>query len=206
MPSRLTMEAGIGALLLALGVGGCSAAGSVSGATATAVATSPAGPSAPTSATSTSSTTTTATKSDPVDAAFKKKVESICGPWLQFRTGHQFPIPDWFPQTATAQQLPQIANYVDSLPTSHNLVAQATALGVPAQGSAAWSRVLDDFAQYETVTARVITTARAGDLAAFQPAFDEWEARKDRITSDLVAAGMGRQSACDLVFARLGSH
>jgi hypothetical protein len=144
-------------------------------------------------------------KQDPVDKAFAMKVDAVCQDWLNYASYHQYPgVAD--PQAATVDELSKIADWINTMPIHRDLVAKTTALGSPATGTAAWARVLADFASYQQSVAAAGAAARSGSHQAWKPAEDSWSAARDTVLHDLVEAGIGAQSPCSLLFARPAGH
>jgi hypothetical protein len=188
-------------LALTLAVGGCSA-GSEVVPNAPASQPSPNASAATTPAPTTSSTATaSAFQQDPVDAAFIKKLNALCNDWNSFASTHKYPGAT-HPQAATVEELPKVGAWLDASTMNHELVAKATGLGTPATGSAAWARVLEDFAQYEKAVASAAATAKTGSLERWQSAESSWAAARDTVREDLLKAGIGAKSSCSLPFSR----
>jgi hypothetical protein len=192
-----------GAVGLALVMAGCTTGTDVTtGATPSrsVPATSSAGAS---TSSPTSSTTGASVVSDPVDAAFRKKVDAMCGGWLQYATNHQYPYENANPDVATAAQLPTIAAYLESVPMNLETVAKATALGAPAQGGGAWAAVVKDMDRYQVAVAAAIASAKTGDVTAWKKSAAMWEAAREAVRADLSVAGVsGPQNSCQFLFSR----
>ena len=87
-----------------------------------------------TSVASASSTSAAPVKVDPVDKAFKAKVDALCQAWLADGNKHQPPFYMGNPMALTADQLAQAGAWLDSLAVNHELVESASKLGAPATG------------------------------------------------------------------------
>jgi len=202
---RAVRSASVWVLASTLAVGGCSASSEAS--RGASVAQPSPNISAATTSSSTSSATSTpsAFKQDSVDSAFAKKLGALCNEWNAFASSHQYPGAA-NPQAATVEELPKIGAWLDSLTINHELVARTTGLGTPAMGTAAWARVLDDFAQYEKAVTAAAAAAKTQNVQRWQSAEASWAAARDTVREDLLKAGIGGQSSCSLPFIRPASH
>ena len=198
-PGRFWVTGAVGLVLV---VAGCTT-GTGGTASPTSRSTPPASSTAAPSSSPSTSTTGSSVTSDPVDAAFRKKVDTMCGEWLQYATNHQYPYENANPDVATAAQLPTIAAYLDSVPMNHEAVAKATALGAPAQGGGAWAAVVKDMDRFQVAAAAAIASAKTGDVAAWKTSAATWAAAREAVRADLIVAGVsGPQNSCQFLFSR----
>jgi hypothetical protein len=163
-----------------------------------------------TSAQSRTTTTTTApavqVKEDPVDTAFKVKVDAVCAAWVADGIKHQPPFYMGNPLAITQDQLPQAATYLDSLSVNHDLVKNTSDVGTPNMGKDAWSTLRADFEAFQKAETAAIAAAKASDLAAWTTQASAAEKARDAILNDLHTAGFHGRDPCQDVFVRGAFH
>jgi hypothetical protein len=197
----LTATVGVGLLL-----SGCSS-GTASSVTAPASSVPPSASSGPpTSTPSAVETSTPPVKSDPVDAAFKTKVDALCLSWLADNNKHPAPFYMGNPVAVTASQLPQAGVWLDSLAVNHELVESMKKLGAPAKGAEAWSTLSSRFAAFQADQTAAITAAKASDLNGWTTQAVAADKDRDAILSGLITSGLPFSDPCQIVFARGGYH
>ena len=143
---------------------------------------------------------------DPVDAAFKKKVEAWCQVLLTDKIQHQAPFYVGNPLGLTRDQLPQAAAYLDSLRISHELVSGSKDMGVPEAGKASWSTLLSDLEAFQKYETAAISGGKASDLVAWTTQASAAEHSRDAVLYDLIVAGLGGRGPCPDLFARGSYH
>jgi hypothetical protein len=138
---------------------------------------------------------------DPVDAAFKRKVNAWCSTLVADRNSHQPPFYMGNRLALTKEQLPEAGRYLDSLKMTHELVKGGSDLGMPQTGTASWSSLMSNFKAFEEYEAAAIAGTRASDLATWTTQVSAGEKTRDAILGDLSAAGLGA-GQCVIPFAR----
>lgn len=192
------------AAVAAAAVASCSTSGGSVGSAAP----SPSAPSAsvapPTSTAGTPSSEPTL-RDDPVDPAFRAKVEAMCVALLADKITHQ--PPDGFSVThPDPASITAVASAIDAQALTHTLVSTASALGAPSVASASWAVVMSDYGAYERAAQSSVASAKASDAAAFGSALTAFEDTKSHLRTDMHAVGFGNRSSCDLLFASGGGH
>jgi hypothetical protein len=192
----LAISVGVGALL-----SGCSSGGAAPPPAADAASTSASSP--PTTSASTSPTTAAApVKVDPVDKAFKAKMDALCQGWVADANKHHAPFYMGSPLGLTAAQLPQAGSWLDSLAVNHELVESTSKLGAPAQGTEPWSSLLSDFKAFQEHQTAATAAAKSSDQNAWTTHVTAVESARDAIVSDLIRSGFPYRDQCQIVFAR----
>ena len=133
---------------VAVALSACSSGAAAPPPAAGAASTSSSSPTTTSAATS-STTSVAPVKVDPVDKAFKAKVDSLCLAWLADGNKHPPPFYMGNPLSLTAAQLPQAGAWLDSLAVNHELVESMSKLGVPGTGTESWSSLLSDFKAFQ---------------------------------------------------------
>ena len=198
----LTATVGVGLLL-----SGCSSGSASPPSTwAPASSTPPSASGPPPSTASALETSTSPVKSDPVDAAFKTKVDALCQSWLADGNKHPAPFYMGNPVAVTASQLPQAGVWLDSLAVNHELVESMKKLGAPAKGAEAWSTLSSRFAAFQADQTAAITAAKASDLNGWTIQAVAADKDRDAILSGLITSGLPFSDPCQIVFARGGYH
>ena len=159
-----------------------------------------------TSVASASSTSSAPVKVDPVDKAFKAKVDALCQAWLADGNKHQPPFYMGNPMALTADQLAQAGAWLDSLAVNHELVESASKLGAPATGTESWSTLLSDFKALQEHQTAAIAAAKSSDLNAWTTQATAADNARDTILSDLTRAGLPSTDQCQIVFTRGSFH
>ena len=183
----------------------CSSGAATTPPAADAAASTSASSPAQTSAATSTSTSSAPVKVDPVDKAFKAKVDALCIAWLADGNKHQPPFYMGNPMAVTAVQLPQAGAWLDSLAVNHEVVESTSKLGAPAQGTASWSSLLSDFKAYQEHQTAAIAAAKSSDTGAWTTQATAADTAREAILSDLTRAGMPFSSPCQIVFTR-GSY
>jgi hypothetical protein len=197
----LMTTVGVGLLLSACSSGAPAPQSAVSGGGSTA-GSSTGGTSAATS----SSTSAAPTKVDPVDKAFKAKVDALCQAWLADGNKHPPPFYMGNPLALTAAQLPQAGAWLDSLAVNHELVESMSKLGTPAKATESWSSLLSDFKAFQGLQTAAIAAAKSSDLSAWTAQATTTDSAREAILSDLLRAGFPSSDPCQIVFTRGSFH
>ena len=195
---------GLCAGLTAVAVSGCSGGGTKVEEPPSAASSSPR-PSSATSAGPSSTSSRPALKPDPVDTAFRAKVDAMCGSLLSDKVRHQPPdgysVANPDPRTMAAVGAALVGQAI-----TRTLVSTATALGSPSAAAASWTVVMRDFGAYENAAKAAVVTSTKGNPADFGSTLSALEGVKSTIRDDLRAIGLGNRSSCDLLFASGGGH
>jgi hypothetical protein len=154
------------------------------------------------SAASSPSTSAAPVKVDPVDAAFKAKVDALCQRWLADPNRSKAPFYMGNPLSLTAAQLPEAGSWWDSLAVNHELVGSMSQLVAPAKGTDSWSSLLSDFKAFQDRMTASIAAAKASDLSGWSTQVSATESAKEAIRSDLTRGGFSFNDPCQIVFAR----
>jgi hypothetical protein len=196
-------------ILLSL-VGGPVAVSACSSHTATPAPAAASSPSTTGASTSTTSTTPATyappAKSDPVDAAFRARVGTLCQGWLTDINKHGPPFYMGNPLALTSAQLPQAGSYLDSLAINHDLVSSTSNLGSPSAGQESWSTLRSDFTEFQKDQAAAIAAAKASDLAGWVASASAADATRKTIVDDLGRAGFIVGDLCRIPFAQPAYH
>lgn len=161
----------------------------------------------PTTSAATSSTTSAApVKVDPVDKAFKAKVDSLCVAWLADGNKHQPPFYMGNPLALTAAQLPQAGAWLDSLAVNHELVDSMSKLGAPGTGTESWSSLLSDFKAFQEHQTAAIAAAKSSDVNAWTTQAAAADGARDTVLTGLLRAGLPFSDPCQIVFTRGSFH
>ena len=198
------------ALITSLGVtvllSACSSGAAAPPAAVEAAASTSASSAPQTSVATSSSTSAAPVKVDPVDKAFKAKVDALCIAWLADGNKHQPPFYMGNPMALTAAQLPQAGAWLDSLAVNHEVAESTSKLGAPATGTESWSTLLSDFKVYQEHQTAAIAAAKASDLSAWTTEATAADNARGTILSDLTRAGLPFNDSCQVVFAQGAYH
>jgi hypothetical protein len=197
----LMTSVGLGVLLSACSSGAATTPPAPDAATSTSASSPP-----QTSVTASSSTSAAVVKVDPVDKAFKAKVDTWCLAWLADANKHPPPFYMGNPTALTAAQLPQAGAWLDSLAVNHELTESASKLGAPAQATESWSTLLSDFKAFQEHQTAAITAAKSSDHSAWTSRATGADSAREVILSDLTRAGFPFSDPCQVVFSRGSFH
>jgi hypothetical protein len=143
---------------------------------------------------------------DPVEKAFKAKVDALCIAWLADGNKHPPPFYMGNPLALTAAQLPQAGAWLDSLEVNREVVESTSKLGAPAQGTESWSTLLSDFKAFQEHQTAAIAAAKSSDLNAWTTQATAADSAREAVLSGLTRAGLPSSDPCQVVFSRGSFH